>query len=102
MELYIDKKERLFVVDIHPISNETDFGLFSIEDVNQLINNEEETNEEIPFKIVDDDCGTQIPNQMFYQYPYELRTFEHNDNQFDELLKSLQEQQKKQMKEEKN
>lgn len=102
MELYIDKKERLFVVDIDPISNETDFGLFSIEDVNQLINNEEDTNEEIPFKIVDDDCGTQIPNQMFYQYPYELRTFEHNDNQFDELLKSLQEQQKKQMKEEKN
>ena len=47
-----------------------------------------------------EDCVNRDVN--YREFIYELRTFEHNDNQFDELLKSLQEQQKKQMKEEKN
>ena len=67
MDVYIDKQQRVWVVNVNPLDDEMNPGLFSVEEVRAM-------GEKSPFQFrVVEEEGHVLPSEhMVYQLPVEM------------------------------
>lgn len=94
MDVYIDKKDKVWVVNLSPFDDSMNPGLFSMEELNTLRGMKEkseageensETKEandaekEPVLRVVEEEAGTLPSEQMFYQVPMEMYSLSSTD-----------------------
>ena len=94
MDVYIDKKDKVWVVNLSPFDDSMNPGLFSMEELNTLRGMKEkseageensETKEENDaenepvLRVVEEEAGTLPSEQMFYQVPMEMYSLSSTD-----------------------
>ena len=92
--MYIDKKDKVWVVNLSPFDDSMNPGLFSMEELNTLRGMKEkseageensETKEandaekEPVLRVVEEEAGTLPSEQMFYQVPMEMYSLSSTD-----------------------
>ena len=92
--MYIDKKDKVWVVNLSPFDDSMNPGLFSMEELNTLRGMKEkseageensETKEENDaenepvLRVVEEEAGTLPSEQMFYQVPMEMYSLSSTD-----------------------
>lgn len=94
MDVYIDKKDKVWVVNLSPFDDSMNPGLFSMEELNALrgmkekseageensVAKEENDAEKEPvLRVVEEEAGTLPSEQMFYQVPMEMYSLSSTD-----------------------
>ena len=94
MDVYIDKKDKVWVVNLSPFDDSMNPGLFSMEELNTLRGMKEKSeageensvakeandaeNEPV-LRVVEEEAGTLPSEQMFYQVPMEMYSLSSTD-----------------------
>lgn len=94
MDVYIDKKDKVWVVNLSPFDDSMNPGLFSMEELNALRGMKEKSeageensvakeandaeNEPV-LRVVEEEAGTLPSEQMFYQVPMEMYSLSSTD-----------------------
>jgi len=84
MDVYIDKKEKVWVVNVNAFDEDMNAGLFSFEELDQL---RKAQNDSIEFRVVEEEGSTSVSEQMFYQLPMEMQSL--TDDKIEEYIKNL-------------
>ena len=96
MDVYIDKKDKVWVVNLSPFDDSMNPGLFSIEELNTLRGlkekseageensvakeaNDAEKEKDPVLRVVEEEAGTLPSEQMFYQVPMEMYSLSSTD-----------------------
>ena len=94
MDVYIDKKDKVWVVNLSPFDDSMNPGLFSMEEPNTLrgLKGKSEAGEENSvakeandaekepvLRVVEEEAGTLPSEQMFYQVPMEMYSLSSTD-----------------------
>ena len=96
MDVYIDKKDKVWVVNLSPFDDSMNPGLFSMEELNALRGmkekseageknlvmkeaNDAEKEKEPVLRVVEEEAGTLPSEQMFYQVPMEMYSLSSTD-----------------------
>lgn len=110
MDVYIDKKDKVWVVNLSPFDDSMNSALFSIEELKSLrdacgsnqteedrsaekdSNNVEEEKEPV-LRIVEEETSTLPSEQMFYQVPMEMYSLSSAD-QVSSFIQQLKKEKK--------
>ena len=94
MDVYIDKKDKVWVVNLSPFDDSMNPGLFSMEELNALRGMKEKSEageensvakeandaeKEPVLRVVEEEAGTLPSEQMFYQVPMEMYSLSSTD-----------------------
>ena len=94
MDVYIDKKDKVWVVNLSPFDDSMNPGLFSMEELNTLRGMKEKSEageensvakeandaeKEPVLRVVEEEAGTLPSEQMFYQVPMEMYSLSSTD-----------------------
>ena len=92
--MYIDKKDKVWVVNLSPFDDSMNPGLFSMEELNTLRGMKEKSEageensvakeandaeKEPVLRVVEEEAGTLPSEQMFYQVPMEMYSLSSTD-----------------------
>lgn len=81
--MYIDKKEKVWVININAFDKDMNTSLFSYEELMTL--KEKEGN--VEFRVVEEENVTPVSDQLFFQLPMEMQTL--SDDKIDEFIHNL-------------
>ena len=70
MDVYVDKKQKVWVVNINALGDEMNPGLFTSDEISTLM-----MDDSIPFRIVEEEGNTLPSEQVFYQLPVDMHQF---------------------------
>ena len=111
MDVYIDKKDKVWVVNLSPFDDSMNPALFSIEELNTLretqekseadredsakeeANDAERERREPVLRVVEEESGTLPSEQMFYQVPMEMYSLSSTD-QISSFIQELKKEKK--------
>lgn len=67
MDVYVDKQQRVWVVNLNPLDEEMNPGLFSVEEIDAM-----EENSPLQFRVVEEE-GHVLPSEhILYQLPMDM------------------------------
>ena len=70
MDVYIDKKNKVWVVNLSPFNEAMNSALFSIEELRSLA----EVQQDPVMRVVEEEAATLPSEQMFYQIPLDMHS----------------------------
>ena len=85
MDVYIDKKDKVWVVNLSPFDSQMNPGLFSYEELEELRKKEEV--DKVEFRCVEEEGNTLPSEQMVYQLPFEMQSL--SDDKVEEYIANL-------------
>ena len=76
MDVYIDKKEKVWVINVNAYDVNMNTALYSREELDVLVNMKKEGGEDMScqpdFRVVEEETATLPSEQMFYQLPMDM------------------------------
>lgn len=70
MDVYIDKKNKVWVVNLSPFNEAMNSALFSIEELRSL----SEVQQDPVMRVVEEEAATLPSEHMFYQIPLDMHS----------------------------
>lgn len=83
MDVYVDKKNKVWVINLCPFDEQMNTALFSYDELNAL----REKNEPVCFRVVEQEGNTPVSDQVFHQLPLEMQTL--SDDKVKEYIHNL-------------
>ena len=83
MDVYIDKKQKVWVININALDDGMNSGLFTNEEISSLMKSDS-----LPFRVVEEEGNTLPSEQMFYQLPVDMHQLS-TDNDIQEYISKL-------------
>ena len=75
MDVYIDKKQKVWVVNINGVDDGMNTGLFTNEEITSLMKSDS-----LPFRVVEEEGNTLPSEQVFYQLPVDMHQLSTDDD----------------------
>lgn len=69
MDVYIDKKEKVWVVNLEAYGDAMNTGLFTKEELDAIMS----ANQDVVYRVVEQESHTLPSEQMFYQLPLDMQ-----------------------------
>ena len=85
MDVYIDKKEKIWVMNLNPFDMQMNPGLFSYKELEEL--RKQDTIDKIEFRCVEEEGNTLPSEQLVYQLPFEMQTL--SNDKVEEYISNL-------------
>ena len=83
MDVYIDKKEKVWVVNVEAYDDAMNTGLFSKEELDAIMDKEE-----LVYRVVEEEGSTLPSEQLFYQLPLDMQKLS-SDKEVAEFISNL-------------
>lgn len=83
MDVYIDKKEKVWVVNVEAYDDAMNTGLFSKEELDAIMDKEE-----LVYRVVEEEGNTLPSEQLFYQLPLDMQKLS-SDKEVAEFISNL-------------
>lgn len=83
MDVYIDKKEKVWVVNVEAYDDAMNTGLFSKEELDAIMDKEE-----LVYRVVEEEGNTLPSEQLFYQLPLDMQKLS-SDKEVVEFISNL-------------
>ena len=83
MDVYIDKKEKVWVVNVEAYDDAMNTGLFSKEELDAMMDKEE-----LVYRVVEEEGSTLPSEQLFYQLPLDMQKLS-SDKEVAEFISNL-------------
>lgn len=83
MDVYVDKKNKVWVMNLCPFDEQMNTALFSCDELNAL----REKSEPVCFRVVEQEGNTPVSDQVFHQLPLEMQTL--SDDKVKEYIHNL-------------
>ena len=83
MDVYIDKKEKVWVVNVEAYDDAMNTGLFSKEELDAIMDKEE-----LVYRVVEEEGNTLPSEQLFYQLPRDMQKLS-SDKEVAEFISNL-------------
>ena len=83
MDVYIDKKQKVWVVNINGVDDGMNTGLFTNEEITSLMKSDS-----LPFRVVEEEGNTLPSEQVFYQLPVDMHQLS-TDNDIQDYIHKL-------------
>ena len=83
MDVYIDKKQKVWVVNINALDDGMNPGLFTCEEIPSVMKSDS-----LPFRVVEEEGGTLPSEQMVYQLPVDMHQLS-TDNDIQNYISKL-------------
>lgn len=83
MDVYIDKKEKVWVVNVEAYDDAMNTGLFSKEELDTIMDKEE-----LVYRVVEEEGNTLPSEQLFYQLPLDMQKLS-SDKEVAEFISNL-------------
>lgn len=83
MDVYVDKKNKVWVMNLCPFNEQMNTALFSYDELSSL----QEENKSVCFRVVEQEGNTPVSDQVFHQLPLEMQTL--SDDKVEEYIRNL-------------
>lgn len=95
MDVYIDKKEKVWIVNINAFGDEMNTALYSMEELQEMMKG----NEEVAFRVVEEESATLPSEQLFFQLPVDMHHLS-TDESISSFIRNMKLQSEKEEEEE--